>query len=155
MKKKESEEEAKPKRHHFGYTGWQQRISKALHKTFSIPGLDEALNKMNELLHYKHNHWIATCYEDGHDNISLHSDKVQNWVPGSCFIILKMGAPRRFQFSQSVHQVDANGEFKYDKKGKPVMKDVVIFDEIIQPGTAIIVDKRRALELTGFGPTLG
>ena len=50
-----------------------------------------------------------------------------------------MGAPRRFQFSQSVHQVDANGEFRYDKKGKPVMKDVVIFDKVIQPGTAIIV----------------
>ena len=115
----------------YGYTGWQHRISKALHKTSSIPGLDEILNKINELLHYKHNHWIATCYEDKDDNISLHSDKVQNWVPDSCFIIIKVGAPRRFQVAQPV-QMEAKGR-------KPMMKDVVIFDKVIQPGTAIIV----------------
>jgi hypothetical protein len=70
--------------------------------------------------------WIVTRYETGQDCIGMHSDKVKDWAPGSAFCVIKMGAPRHFVFTQE----------KMTWTGK---KDEVIFNQVLEPGTAVIV----------------
>ncbi len=45
-----------------------------------------------------HNHWIATRYDDRTDNIGFHSDKDRDFEDDSFFIVIKIGATRRFAF---------------------------------------------------------
>ena len=108
----------------YGYTGWQWRIALALNLLGSIPALAALVDAMGAMLGltHKHNQWIVTRYATGADNIGLHSDKVKDWAEGSTFVVIKLGAPRPFVFTQRVNGVD-----------------VEIFNQVLQPGTAVIV----------------
>lgn len=104
----------------YSYTGWQWGITRATYSTKSVVGLSEFVNDINDKLEleHKHNHWIVTKYLDNRDNIGFHSDKTRNWVSGSCFVVVKFGEARPFQFSY---------------------EDKVIYDEKLTQGTAVIV----------------
>lgn len=46
----------------------------------------------------KHNHWIITKYKDEKDNIGFHNDKDRDFEEDSYVVVIKMGAPRLFEF---------------------------------------------------------
>ena len=108
----------------YGYTGWSWAVSAGTYRLGTIPALEALVKTMDTKLGlaHPHNHWIVTRYQEGKDNIGLHSDKTKDWTQGSAFAVIKLGAPRPFVFTQ---QVDG--------------KDVKIFEEVLQPGTAVVV----------------
>lgn len=103
----------------YGYTGWQWRVSLAQRRIESMPIIDAATSALNAALHQDCNHAIVTVYEDSNDNIGLHSDKMHDFAPNTGFVVLKLGAARRFQFA--------------------TREGAVFYDKIQEPGTAIIV----------------
>ena len=106
----------------YKYTGWQHAVLPA---TFSVdpkkhPGMWKLITEMEKRC--PQNHWIMTCYENGHDYIGPHSDKTKTWAADSSFHVVKWGCPRRFVVT---------------------LKDessTVLFDKILPEGTEIIVD---------------
>lgn len=90
----------------YGYTGWQHRISFATHDVGCVPPILRTAVNLNAWLvsarlassNDRHNHWIATRYDDGAHSIGFHSDKDRDFAPGSYFVVLKLGAPREFAF---------------------------------------------------------
>jgi hypothetical protein len=108
----------------YGYTGWQWAVAAGTYRLGAVPQLEVLVDKMDQMLGLKHklNHWIVTRYPSGADNIALHSDKVADWKAGSTFVVIKLGAPRPFVFTQCVEG-----------------KDVEIFNEVLASGTAVIV----------------
>ena len=125
--------------HKYSYTGWNNAVAKATYRASSIPNMNKLCDASNELFDKAHNHWIVTKYENGNDCIGLHSDKTRNWVADSAFMVIKLGEARPFQFSKSVEVLDKDGNQKADKNGKKLTKDVVIWEEVLQPGTAVII----------------
>jgi hypothetical protein len=127
----------------YSYTGWNHAISNASYDTRSVPLVDEFAEASHKLFDKKHNQWIVTKYMDGTDNIGFHSDKSRTWEKSSAFIVIKLGAPRSFQFAKTVPVMDPKTGLqkmqKKDDKLKPVFKDVVIWDKVLEPGTAVIV----------------
>lgn len=85
----------------YGYTGWQWRTALAQRRIESVPIV------------------IGTMYTDGSMYIGQHSDKVVDFADNAGFIVIKLGAPRRFQFGT--------------KEGE------IFYDERLMPGTAVIV----------------
>lgn len=67
------------------------------------------------------NHYIATIYEDENHNIGFHSDADGNFKENSYFVILKLGAPRNFEFQLA----EPNSKVFYSKS--------------LEPGTAVFV----------------
>ena len=108
----------------YGYTGWQWAVAAGTYRLGTVPHLEALIDKMDEKLGLEHtlNHWIVTHYASGAHNIPMHSDKVIDWKAGSTFVVIKLGAPRLFVFTQFVDG-----------------KDVEIFSEVLEPGTAVIV----------------
>ena len=104
----------------YGYTGWQWLVAFAQRPIETFPLVHTALDRLNTFLpaQLQLNHCIGTLYYDGTDNIGYHSDKIRDWTENSPFIAVKLGAARHFAFSQ---------------------EGVEIFNEILQPGTAVIV----------------
>jgi hypothetical protein len=96
----------------YRYPGWQWRVSMAQMRMESIPSIDHATKRLNELMpgNFKINHAVITVYKDCKDNIGLHSDKTDDFNPGTGFIVMKLGSSRRFQFS------DLDGNIIYDKR---------------------------------------
>ena len=86
----------------YRYTGWQHAIGLATHAVESVPAVQRVAERLNQGLvrsgHARHNHWIATQYEDKNENIGFHSDKDQDFAANSFFVVLKFGAPRPFAF---------------------------------------------------------
>ena len=113
----------------YNYTGWQWGITKAVYNTNSIDSLDKFVNKINDFLEIKHNHWIVTKYNDNKDNIGFHSDKSKNWKDNSCFVIVKFGEARPFQFSYN---------------------DKVFYNEKLKQGTGLIIGM-KANEIVKHG----
>jgi alkylated DNA repair dioxygenase AlkB len=105
----------------YGYTGWQWRVSLAQKPIECMPAINELTNSINWLMPQgmKWNHVIGTVYNNGSDNIGFHSDKDRDFNPNTGFMVLKMGAPRRFQFSTS--------------------SGTIIYDKSLEPGTAVLV----------------
>eukprot|EP00947_MAST-08B_sp_MAST-8B-sp1_P003529 g3529.t1 len=85
----------------YGYTGWQYAVAGGTFRVEAMPEVDRLRNAIQDKLQLRapHTHWIGTYYADGDDNIGAHSDKMHDWAPGSCFIVLKLGAARRFEFT--------------------------------------------------------
>jgi hypothetical protein len=108
----------------YGYTGWQWAVSAGTYALNSIPELEKLVDDVDAKADFthRHNHWIVTRYKTGQDNIGQHSDKVKDWQPGSAFVVVKLGAPRPFLFTQKVDGVD-----------------VELMRPVLQPGTAVIV----------------
>ena len=80
----------------------------------------------------------TTTYSDGDDYIGNHSDKVEDWAPGSAFVVIKLGDPRPFVFTQSVDGVE-----------------VKIYNEVLLAGTAVIVGYNANLKVKHGVPPVG
>ena len=104
----------------YGYTGWQHKISYATHDIKYISELDKIINNINSNIPNDLNHWIVTYYEDGKDYIGFHSDKPTDFAKNSYFLVIKLGAPRKFEF-------------------KLKDTDNIFFSEILSAGTALFV----------------
>jgi DNA oxidative demethylase len=95
----------------YGYTGWQNAVAYATRDVRAFPPLETLLIWLNRafpgilkrcgLPEQKalFNHVIFTRYEDGNDFIGMHSDKEKDFVEGSYFVVIKLGAARDFAFS--------------------------------------------------------
>jgi alkylated DNA repair dioxygenase AlkB len=110
----------------YRYTGWQWAVTAGTHRLGAVPALASLVDGVDAKLGFArtHNHWIATRYANGADNIGLHSDKDGDWAPGSAFAVVKLGAARPFVFTQ---EVDG--------------KDVEVFNAVLEPGTAVVVGR--------------
>ena len=73
----------------------------------------------------KLNHWIVTTYEDENDYIGFHSDKAKDFDEESYFVVMKLGAPRKFEFRM--------------KKEVNQDKEVPFFSKVLSAGTAVFV----------------
>jgi len=124
----------------YGYTGWQWAVSSGTFLLSSVPALECLVDKVDEKTQFKHthNHWITTKYSDGDDYIGNHSDKVEDWAPGSAFVVIKLGDPRPFVFTQSVDGVE-----------------VEIYNEVLLAGTAVIVGYNANLKVKHGVPAVG
>lgn len=97
----------------YGYTGWQHAVSAATRDVAAYPVLEKMMKWLNanfSAVLEEHglpgssaifNHAIFTRYEDENDFIGMHSDKEKDFVPGSYFVVVKLGAARDFAFSTS------------------------------------------------------
>ena len=100
----------------YGYTGWQWNIALATKDVKSVPFIRQVRDAMWPGLEHPHNQWIATLYKDGNDSIGFHHDKVRDIDESSWIVVLKLGAPRRFEFK------DATG---------------VVWSRVLEAGTAV------------------
>lgn len=141
----------------YGYTGWQWKIANATQKVESVSEVDALVKAVNMKLKLEksHNHWIITRYESDDDNIGFHSDKMKDWEDDSCFVVIKLGTPRRFEFSwkePSIVEAEANlktaeklklGVANARKRLKEVVRDrkypEIFYSEFLSSGTAIII----------------
>jgi hypothetical protein len=110
----------------YGYTGWQYAVAPAQARIESMPLFHHTLLQLNSCVPppFHFNHAIATIYNDGLDNIGLHSDKPKDFSLNTGFICIKLGAPRHFDFAML---------------NPLTLKDDVFYSEILSPGTAVIV----------------
>lgn len=121
----------------YGYTGWQHAIAAATRDVRSVPAVEsimDTLNKTFPSILRRHglpaskkafNHAIFTRYEDHNDFIGLHSDKEKDFEEDSYFVVLKLGAPRNFVFSDS-------------SSSEPAEK-AIFWQQELTAGTAILV----------------
>jgi hypothetical protein len=88
------------------YTGWQWAVAKGTYRLGAVPALQALVDALDAKLGlaHAHNHWIVTRYEEGKDNIGLHSDKDKDWADGSAFAVVKLGAPRPLAAASRPHQ---------------------------------------------------
>lgn len=126
----------------YGYTGWQHAVSAATRDVAAYPDLDVMLHWLND--HFESwladlglpaqnatfNHVIFTRYEDHNDFIGMHADKEVNFVPGSYFVVFKLGCTRDFAFSHD---------------------DEVFWQQPLPAGTAIIVKTGTANRMCKHG----
>ena len=141
----------------YGYTGWQWDVAGGTVRVDALPGLDAIATAVNATLglEHPHNNWIVTRYGSGADNIGFHSDKTKDFRPGSCFVVIKCGQPRRFEFSWDEDAiVAARARVKQCEKAKEGVAEAraalraatkgrqypeVFFSRVLSAGTAVIV----------------
>ena len=84
-----------------------------------------------------------TRYEDGAHNIGYHFDKAQSIAPKSLIAVMKTGeCGRRFQLRHRVSPEREPGEIDKDYKmrsDKAQAREKAFFDEVLAPGTAVIM----------------
>ena len=110
----------------YGYTGWQWNVLPATVSVEQCPEVLPLADRYDEWVAARGyptaNHYIATRYSNGKDNIGWHSDKDDDIAPGSLITVVKMGAHgRRFEMCLS-------GEEKSP-----------FFSKVLAPGTAVIM----------------
>ena len=81
---------------------------------------------LNAKLAVPFNHWICTLYPSAQDNIGFDSDKDKDFAPDSWFVVLKLGAPRKFEFRM------------------PPASEPPFYSETLSPGTAVFVRAKTA-----------
>ena len=126
----------------YGYTGWQWNVLPA---TVSVEQCPEVLSLADQYDEWatarglpSANHYIATRYSDGKDNIGWHSDKDKDIMPGSLITVVKMGAHGR------PFEMCLPGEQKSP-----------FFSEVLAPGTAVIMTLEANLRTKHSVPELG
>jgi alkylated DNA repair dioxygenase AlkB len=142
----------------YGYTGWQYQVTSAMVKIEDLP-INEMVEKINEKLELGkvHNNWIVTQYKSGADNIGFHSDKMKDFEENSCFIVIKCGEPRKFEFSwdePSVQEAKEGLKRAVKLKEKDIIKMAklklkiaiknrmypeIFYSKTLEAGTAVIV----------------
>ena len=89
------------------------------------------------------NHYIVTRYADAEHNIGFHYDKPKSIAPGSLITVVKTGAHGRpFQLRNRVFLDRLPGEDKVSFKRRSAAaqsKEKRFFDEVVAPGTAIVM----------------
>jgi len=152
----------------YGYTGRKWAITPAQVDVSRIPELEAAVDKYDawcdRMGYPRPDHYIITWYEDGTYSIGWHYDKLPDILEGSLITIVKLGEHARpfairrrlfFKESSTFRYVDPTKfpkgslERKQAEKQKTkqqrafdklqAAKDLVIFDELVEPGTAIIM----------------
>jgi len=151
----------------YGYTGWQKALMAAQVDVARIPELKAMADKYDawcdRMGYPRPDHYIITWYEDGTCSIDWHYDKLPDILEGSLITIVKLGEHARpfairrrlfFKESSTFRYVDptkfpkdslereqaekqkAKQQRAFDKLQA---KQEVIFDELVEPGTAIIM----------------
>ena len=134
----------------YGYTGWQWKVSGGVKDVSEVPLVDAMFEKISGMVGHDMNAIIATRYKSGQDNIGFHSDKVKDFEDGSCFVVIKLGESRKFEFSwdepavENAKQIIRNNKDKVAiTKAKQAIKDrqyeEIFYSEELNAGTAIIV----------------
>ena len=102
----------------YGYTGWTHMVAGATRSVDAVPAARVALDWLNSafpgmlqalgmpLCDAKFNHVIFTEYLDHKDYIGMHADKERDFVEGSYFVVVKLGAARKFRFEAGKAVVD-------------------------------------------------
>jgi hypothetical protein len=110
----------------YGYTGWQWNVLPATVSVEQCPEVLPLADRYDEWVAARGlpsaNHYIATRYSDGKDNIGWHSDKDNDIAPGSLITVVKMGARGR------PFEMCLPGEEKSP-----------FFSAVLAPGTAVIM----------------
>jgi hypothetical protein len=106
----------------YGYTGWQTRVAAVSRDMLSVHEVDSMRWMLYDATGILFNHGIATKYADGNDCIGPHSDKDRDFKEDSWFCVVKLGAPRPFEFSMA---------------GDP--SNTPIWSKVLQPGDAVFV----------------
>lgn len=108
----------------YGFRGWQLFMSFAQSRIEYIPPLKtvtENINaRMNQADHF--NHVTGLIYKDGEERCGLQSQRLYDIKPGTGFIDLKLGHPRKMQISDRNRQV--------------------FFNYVLPAGTAVICSAR-------------
>ena len=111
----------------YGYTGFQHQLGAVQTDVKKIPVFDRLQQALAERTpdvvpaERRFNHGIGTIYRNGEYNIKPHSDKMEDWVPNTPFLVIKLGAPRRFVITTAEKPVE------------------VLFDGVLPPGAGIIM----------------
>ena len=107
----------------YGYTGWQWNVARATIDVAMCPAVQSVAECINDVMSMDskspHNHWIATKYLSGNDNIGAHSDKTRTIEDGTEIVVAKLGPARPFR----VEDLDGN----------------LLFEESLEAGTAIFM----------------
>jgi hypothetical protein len=106
----------------YGYTGWQARVAAVVCDFLSVPEVETMRCMLSHATGIPFNHGIITKYTDGNDYIGPHSDKDRDFQDDSWFCVVKLGAPRPFEFSMA---------------GDP--SNTPIWSKVLQPGDAVFV----------------
>ena len=110
----------------YGYTGWQWNVLPATVSVEQCPEVLPLAVRYDEWVAARGyptaNHYIATRYSNGKDNIGWHSDKDNDIAPGSLITVVKMGAHGR------PFEMCLPGEEKSP-----------FFSAVLAPGTAVIM----------------
>ena len=117
----------------YNYTGFTYPVAQATSDWNDVKVLANASRKMNEILAEaegpRMNHLIVTAYNDGSHNIGFHSDKVKSLEPDSWIAVVKLGpAERRFAVRARA------------KEGEDQEKTEVLFNEMVSPGTLLLMN---------------
>ena len=133
----------------YRYTGWQHGIALATTDVSQSPETLQIANNYDVWTGaHKYpligpneyppaNHYIVTKYENGSHNIGFHSDKATDIEPGSLITIVKLGkVGRPFQIRRRVFKKDGQSAKDHQKEQAAAE---VIFDEVLAPGTALVM----------------
>ena len=129
------------------YTGWKWDVLPATSDVAACPELAPLADRYDEWAasvgYPNANHYIVTRYEDGAHSIGYHFDKDQSIEPNSLITVVKTGEfGRRFQLRHRVVPERAPGETNkdYNKRSEKVQaQEKAFFDEVLAPGTAVIM----------------
>jgi hypothetical protein len=123
------------------YTGWQYKVLPATASVDKCKEVQPIWKKYDEWCtmndYPESNHAIITHYIDGNHNIGRHYDKPKSMMPKSLITIVKTGeCGRPFYLAMR------------DNPDKP------IFNEVVNPGTAIIMTVEANLETVHAVPSV-
>ena len=134
----------------YGYTGWQWKVSGGVKDITEVPLVKDLFDKVADIVGHDMNAVIATKYCSGLDNIGFHSDKIRDFEENTCFVVIKMGEARPFEFSWDEPAVAAAKVVIQKSKDKDEIKRArqviknrdfaeVFYSQTLPAGTAIIV----------------
>ena len=134
----------------YGYTGWQWKVSGGVKAISEVPLVETMFNKVSTVIGQEMNAMIATRYRSGKDNIGFHSDKIRDFENGTCFVVIKMGESRPFEFSwdepdvvSAKEVIKKSKDIEEIKRARETIKNrvhkEVFYSKELSAGTAVIV----------------
>ena len=143
------------------YTGFAYPVAEATSdwnddKTFKV-----ASEKMNEFMRWiespEMNHLIVTAYDDGDSNIGMHYDKMKSLHPETMIAVLKIGEyGRPFAVRKRLmHTSEKPSEEEKKALLKAQEKEPLIFNEVVPPGTLLLMTAEANLATQHGVPTVG
>jgi hypothetical protein len=114
------------------YTGWQWKVLTATSDVDSVPEIKPMADLYDAWADFigcpRANHYIVTAYENGKHSIGWHFDKPQSIHPDSLITVVKLGKFGR--------------PFALRRLGEAVP----FFNQVVEPGTAIIMTMQANLQ---------
>lgn len=129
------------------YTGWQWDIIVATADVAKCPEVSPIADRYDQWVDglgaSRANHYIITRYADGQHHIGFHFDKPKSIQKGSLITVVKTGEHGRpFQLRERVFPAQGPNEADEDFKKRRAKEQEAkkpFFDEVLAPGTAVIM----------------